>query len=64
MSCSPIPGDAIDVNSSDVRKLGTNEFLALFGCPSDQSRWMASADSEEFLALVAYLVGRTPKTFS
>ena len=52
------------MNRNDVRKPTVNEFLALFGCSAEQSRWMASADSEEFLRLAAYLVGRTPKTFS
>ena len=41
-----------------VRKLSVNDFYALFGRTPEQTRWQGSADSEEYLALVAYLVER------
>jgi class 3 adenylate cyclase len=37
-------------------RLTDDEFLAIFGRPSDATRWMASVDSAEYLTLVAYLV--------
>ena len=39
-------------------KLTVNEFFALFGRTPDLARWASSADSEEYLTLVTYLVGR------
>jgi hypothetical protein len=35
-----------------------NEFRAVFGRPPEVGRWVASADSEEYLTLVTYLVER------
>jgi len=40
-------------------KLTVNEFFALFVRTPDLARWTSSADSEEYLTLVTYLVGRT-----
>jgi len=42
-------------------KLGVDEFFALFGRPPELTRWASSADSEEYLTLVTYLVGRASK---
>ena len=39
-------------------KLTNEEFLGLFGRTPEQTRWAGSADSEEYLTLVAYLVER------
>ena len=39
-------------------KLAIDEFFALFGRTPEQARWAGSADSEEYLALVTYLVQR------
>jgi len=39
-------------------KLSVNEFFALFGRTAEQARWLGSAESEEYLALVTYLVSR------
>ena len=39
-------------------KLSVNEFFALFGRTAEQARWLGSAESEEYLALVTYLVAR------
>jgi hypothetical protein len=39
-------------------KLSLNEFFGLFGRTPEQTRWLGSAESEEYLALVAYLVER------
>jgi hypothetical protein len=40
-------------------KLTVNELFALFGRSSEDARWVGSADSEEFLAVVTYLVERS-----
>lgn len=40
-------------------RLTVDEFLALFGRTPDVGRWVGSADSEEYLRLVTYLVGRS-----
>lgn len=42
-------------------KLSLTEFFALFGCTPEQTRWLGSAESQEYLALVAYLVERSYK---
>jgi hypothetical protein len=39
-------------------KLTNDEFFALFGRTAEQARWAGSADSEEYLTLVTYLVER------
>jgi len=39
-------------------KLTVDEFLALFSRAPGVDRWMSSADSEEYLTLITYLVGR------
>jgi hypothetical protein len=39
-------------------RLTVNEFLAIFGRTPEVGRWVASADSEEYLTLVTYLVER------
>jgi hypothetical protein len=41
-----------------AEKLTVNEFMALFGRTVDESRSVSSADSEEYLTLVTYLVAR------
>jgi hypothetical protein len=46
------------MNGKDAHKLTVNEFLGLFGCAANESRSMAFADSQEYLALVTYLVER------
>lgn len=46
------------MNGDDADKLTVSEFLGLFGRKRNESRWMGSADSEEYLALVTYLVER------
>jgi len=38
--------------------LSLNELFALFGRTPEQTRWLASAESEEYLGLVTYLVAR------
>ena len=42
-------------------RLAVEEFFALFGRPPEQARWAGSADSEEYLTLVTYLVQRASK---
>jgi hypothetical protein len=39
-------------------KLSLNEFFALFGRTPEQTRWLGSAESDEYLAIVTYLVER------
>jgi hypothetical protein len=39
-------------------RLTVDEFLALFSRAPMVGRWMSSADSAEYLALVTYLVDR------
>jgi hypothetical protein len=39
-------------------KLTLNELFALFGRTPEQTRWLSSAESEEYLSLVTYLVAR------
>jgi hypothetical protein len=40
-------------------KLTVDELCALFGRTTEDARWIGSADSEEFLAVVTYRVERT-----
>jgi hypothetical protein len=40
-------------------KLTLSELFALFGRTTDETRWVGSADSEEYLAVVTYLVQRS-----
>ena len=40
-------------------KLTNEEFLGLFGRTPEQSRWAGSADPEEYLTLVTYLIERS-----
>jgi hypothetical protein len=49
----------LGMNREDAHKLTVNQFLGLFGCAAIESRSMAYADSEEYLAVVTYLVERS-----
>ena len=40
-------------------QLTVDEFLALFGRRPEVGRWIGSADSQEYLTLVTYLVERS-----
>jgi hypothetical protein len=40
-------------------KLTLSELFALFGRTNADTRWVGSADSEEYLAVVTYLVQRS-----
>lgn len=40
-------------------KLTVNELFALFGRTPDATRWVGFADSEEYLAVVTYVVERS-----
>ena len=40
-------------------KLTLIELFALFGRTNEDTRWVGSADSEEYLAVVTYLVQRS-----
>jgi hypothetical protein len=46
------------MNGDVADKLTVNEFLGLFGCNGNESQWMGSVDSQEYLTLVTYLVER------
>lgn len=39
-------------------RLTVDEFLAIFSRPPSVGRWVAAADSEEYLTLVTFLVER------
>lgn len=41
------------------QRLTMVEIFSLFGRPVEETRWVACADSEEFLAVVIYLTQRT-----
>lgn len=43
----------------NLEKLTVNELLALFGRTPEQTRWLGFADSEEYLAVVTYVVERS-----
>ncbi len=40
-------------------KLTLTELFSLFGRTTEETRWVGSADSEEYLAVVTYLVQRS-----
>lgn len=41
-----------------AERLTVREFLAIFDCAESSSRYVPNADSEEYLAVVLYLVSR------
>lgn len=47
------------MSDSAREQLTMVEYLALFGRGSDDTRWISSADSQEYLALVTWLVQRS-----
>lgn len=47
------------MNRNDADQLTVNDLLNLFGRSAEESRWVASADADEFLTLVIYLTGRS-----
>jgi len=47
------------MNRDSTDKLTVSEFLGVFGCTGNDSRQMSSADAEEYLMLVKYLVERS-----
>jgi hypothetical protein len=56
---SPVTSHDLAMNRDGIDQLTVNEFLRLFGLTANESRWMGSADSEEYLTLVTYLVERS-----
>jgi hypothetical protein len=50
------------MNGNNADKLTLNEFLALFGQTADEARCMSSADSEEYITLMTYLLVRSRPT--
>ena len=42
-------------------KLSDADYFRLFGRTSEDTRWQGSADSEEYLGLVTYLVQRNTR---
>jgi hypothetical protein len=44
-------------------KLSLKELLALFGRTPEQTRLLSFADSEEYLAVVTYVVGRSYREY-
>jgi hypothetical protein len=49
--------------SMNTEKLSINELLALFGRAPEQSRLVGFADSEEYLAVVTYVVERSYRRY-
>jgi len=47
----------------NTEKLSINELLALFGRAPEQSRLVGFADSEEYLAVVTYVVERSYRRY-
>jgi len=47
------------MNNESTDKLTVSEFLGVFRCTGNDSRRMSSADAEEYLTLVKYLVERS-----
>lgn len=43
--------------------LTVNELFALFGRTPDATRWVGFADSEEYLAVVTYVVERSYREY-
>jgi hypothetical protein len=60
MPASAITGHDASMNSE---KLSMNELLALFGRAPEQSRLVGFADSEEYLAVVTYVVERSYRRY-
>jgi hypothetical protein len=44
-------------------KLTVNELLAIFGRRPEENRWVAFADSAEYLSVVTYVVERSQHSF-
>jgi hypothetical protein len=42
----------------EMSRLTVEQVFALFHRSNDDARWLASADAEEYLAVVTYLVAR------
>jgi hypothetical protein len=59
MSSAPKTSHDLAMNRNNADTLTVNEFLALFGRTVHESRWVGSADSQEYLTLVTYLVERS-----
>ena len=47
------------MGSRNAEPIAVNDFLGLFGCTADDSRWIRSADSDEYQTVIAYLVERS-----
>jgi len=60
MPTGAITGHDASMNSE---KLSINELLALFGRAPEQSRLVGFADSEEYLAVVTYVVERSYRRY-
>lgn len=52
-----------DDEAMNSEKLSINELLALFGRTPDQNRLLSFADSEEYLAVVTYVVERSYRQY-
>ena len=60
MPLGAITGHDASMNSEN---LSMNELLALFGRAPEQSRLVGFADSEEYLAVVTYVVERSYRRY-
>ena len=59
MSDALVVSHDLAMNVGDADTLTTREFLGLFGRNGNAAQGMSSADSEEYLTLVMYLVERS-----
>jgi hypothetical protein len=60
MPGGPMSADDARMNSE---KLSVKELLALFGRAPEQTRLLSFADSEEYLAVVTYVVERSYRQY-
>jgi hypothetical protein len=60
MPAGPITRNDVSMNFD---KISMNELLALFGRAPEQSRLLGFADSEEYLAVVTYVVERSYRRY-
>ena len=59
----PATSTTADDRQMNSEKLSVNELLALFGRAPEQIRLLSVADSEEYLAVVTYVVERSYRRY-
>jgi len=51
-------GPVLEIMLEEPQRLTMSDVFSLFGRHAEDTRWVASADSQEYLAVVLYLVQR------